>query len=165
MEIKSLSSCLACYHAQPCPQCSFLRRFNIFEFDRTLRVQPDGEAARSVPALDTVGAISLPKRAYLAYLTELDAVSVRRNSSNHFENSLFDFILTDARSLVSRYRKSLLSKRYKDYSSYIEAFVYEKTKTTPAILRLSSTRHAAHRLIATMREKMKRKKTKKLGQS
>jgi len=61
----------------------------------------------------------------LAYLTELNSVSVRRDPSNHLENSLFDFILTDAGSLVTRYRKSLLSKRYKAYSSYIEAFVRE----------------------------------------
>jgi hypothetical protein len=61
----------------------------------------------------------------LTDLAELDSVPVRRNSSNHLENTFFDLILTDARSLVTRYRRSLLSRRYKDYSNYIEAFVHE----------------------------------------
>ena len=72
-----------------------------------------------------VGAIGFPELADLAYLTELDAVPVRRNSSDHLENSFFDFVLADARSLVTRYRKSPLSNSYRIYSTCIEAFARE----------------------------------------
>jgi len=129
---------------------SFLRRLYVFEFDRTLRVQSDSEATGSVSALDTVGAVSFPEVAYLPYFPKLNTVPVGRNSSNHLGDSLFDFDLTNAWSLVTRYRKSLLSKRYKTHSNRIEAFARER--------RSSRTRRKT-------RQKMKRKKTKKLGQS
>jgi len=47
----------------------------------------------------------------LAYLSELHPVSMRRNPPDHPENPLLDLVFTDARSLETWYRSSLLSER------------------------------------------------------
>jgi len=61
----------------------------------------------------------------LAYLTKLYPIPVRRDSSNHLEDSFLNFFFAYSWSLVTGDRKSLLSDGDNGCFSYIEAFVCE----------------------------------------
>jgi len=50
-------------------------------------------------------------------------MTVWSNSADEFENSLFDFVLVDAWTLVTWYRSSLLCQEDTSPSRYNEAFV------------------------------------------
>jgi hypothetical protein len=61
----------------------------------------------------------------LAYLAKLYAIPVRRDFSNHLEDSFFNFFFAYSWSLVTGNRNSLLSNGDNGCFSYIEAFVCE----------------------------------------
>ena len=90
----------------------------------------------------------------MSYLSKLYTVSVRGDSSNHLENSFFDFIFANPWALVTGYRKSLLFDRNIGRSSYIEPFVREPE---------GSPNHVRFATASLGDACCKRKKMKKLG--